>query len=189
MFEELDDTKIPVEASLKNTGNLVEDYNAMITKLKLPKNTYFERFLGECSEKGQPDELFIQNLSLDKITLRMLFTLIDYTKCTRFRFYECRLSKNGFIVLNSFFAKIEKGSLSLEVSFNPLEEPKAFNLLFTDKFTVLSLRCNNLDINFAKEATESLIKLQKTEMLNFYGNKLGNEGSQIVFEALTSQSH
>jgi len=75
-----------VEASVKVTGNYLEDYGSMLAKIKFPKNPYFERWLKEWSTKENPEELFVQNLSLDKITLRMLFTLVEWQKLTRFRF-------------------------------------------------------------------------------------------------------
>lgn len=57
--------------------------------------------------------------------------------------------------------------VSIEISFNQLKDKKAFLPLFNDKITVLILRCNNLDINFAKEAVEPLKKLSKMEYINF----------------------
>jgi len=116
----------------------------MIAKLKLPKNVYLEKWLIEFNDKPKTDELFIQKLSLDKITLRMLFTLIDYNRFTKFRFYDCRITKNSLIALNNLLTKNEKGTLSLEISFNSnnLIDSKHYAILVNDKYNTLILRHN-----------------------------------------------
>jgi len=144
--------------------------------------------LKEWATKENPDELFVQNLSLDKITLRMLFTLVEWQKLLKFRFYECRMSKLGLQFLNNLFVKSDKSNLNLEISFNPISDNKLFTIFLQDRFTCLTLRCNELGPKFAKEAEENLSKLSKMEYLNLYGNKLNDEGAKLVFDALTEKS-
>jgi len=109
----------------------------MLSKLKLPKNPWLERWLQTFAEKrekipGEKDkELLVQNLSLDKLTLRMLLTLVDHTHYNSFKFYDCRLSKNGFNLLNQSLAKLDP--VSLEISFNPVADPKLFTILLVDR--------------------------------------------------------
>lgn len=109
------------------------------------------------------EELFVQNISLDKITLRMLMTIVEFNKLTKFRFYDCRISKNGINVFTTMFSKVDKPNLSIEISFNPVHDPKAFVPLFNDKFSSIILRCNELDVEFAKEVKQSLKSLIKLD--------------------------
>jgi len=102
------------------------------------------------------DELFIQNISLDKVTLRILLNIVDYTKFLKFKFYECRLTKNGINLLSSNLAKIDKPGLTIEISFNPIHDQKDFAIIIKDCFTNIILRCNHLDQKFASAASDSL---------------------------------
>jgi len=98
------------------------------------------------------------------------------------------MSKLGLQFLNNLFVKSDKSNLSLEISFNPINDTKVFTLFLQDRFSILTLRCNELGPKFAKEAEENLTKLNKMEYLNLYGNKLHDDGAKIVFDALTEKS-
>jgi hypothetical protein len=80
--------------------------------------------LTHLAETTLTDEIFVQNLSLDKITLRILLNIVEYTKFLKFRFHECRITKNGLNLLANNLAKIDKPGLTIEISFNPIADPK-----------------------------------------------------------------
>lgn len=81
----------------------------------------------------------------------------------KFKFHECRITKNGLNLLANNLAKIDKPGLTIEISFNPITDCKDFAVIIKDCFTNIILRCNKLDKHFANAAVENLKILYKTD--------------------------